>query len=272
MKTLCCDAKRSKFGVKIKQSSIVHWCIHTYHKVLIWKGSLWPVLSIDSVLQSVLQEYRSCILLWFFFLSHSICSSAKFYPWSSLVFLHASHFVSSSCFTVVPICILLSYVVRVWLCWGCWSFCLFIYLASKECQWLSSVAALEATREDEGSSLLWSQKATGFIHYSVPHFHICWLQNSSSVCQLLLPRLKRENIWHLQYFPNHIIDVTQSPLNSVPTESTGPQGTWQGVHTQQQMLCMYPLHTQPHFCPPLPRMGRLCRPCCFLKLWVDIQW
>lgn len=149
---------------------------------------------------------------------------------------------------------------------------LFIYLASKECQWLSSVGCT-MSRWRQQPAMEWSQKATGFIYYSVPQFRVCWLQNSSSICQLLLPRLKRGTVWPLLYFPHHIIDITQSPLNSVPTNFTGLQGTWQGLHTQQQEMHMSPPLTQPHFSPPPPpRTGRLFRPCCLLKLWVNILW
>lgn len=149
---------------------------------------------------------------------------------------------------------------------------LFIYLVSKECQCLSSVAALEATWGDEGSSLhgVITESHWVYLLFSPPLSYV--FQNSSSVCQLLLPRLKRETIWHLLYLPNRITDISQSPLNSVPTNITGLQGTWQGLHTQQQEMHMAPPHTQPHFSPPLPRMGGLCRPCCLLKLWVNILW
>lgn len=128
---------------------------------------------------------------------------------------------------------------------------------------LSGCIGSNMRRWRQQPAMVCSLKATGFIYYPVPHFHACWLQSSRSVCQLLLPRLQRETIWHILYLPNHIIDVIQSSLNSVPTNFTGLQGTWQGLHTQQQeMVYMYPLHTQPHFSPSLPKMGRLPRPCC----------
>lgn len=120
---------------------------------------------------------------------------------------------------------------------------------------------------DEGRSLPWCVHGKPLGLFTIQSaFIYAGFKNSNFICQLLLPRLKKETIWLKLYFPNHIIDGIQSP-SKVPTNFTDLQGTWQGVPTQQQeMVYVYPLHTQPHFSPPLPKIGRLHRPCCLLKL------